>query len=55
MLELKPDLIAHFQEREPDFPNVDSGLLVVHVAPDSPAENGGIRPGDVIVELNGGR
>ena len=32
--------------------NVDSGLVVTHVNPNSPAAKSGIRPGDVIIELN---
>uniref|UniRef100_A0A3Q2E5D6 HtrA serine peptidase 3a n=1 Tax=Cyprinodon variegatus TaxID=28743 RepID=A0A3Q2E5D6_CYPVA len=39
--------------QDPDFPEVSSGVLVQQVVPNSPAESGGIKPGDVIVKLDG--
>ena len=33
----------------------ESGLIVTHVTPDSPASRAGIRPGDVIIEINRSR
>lgn len=45
LAELNPSLARYF--------DVDAGVLVVDVADRSPAADGGIEPGDVIVEVNG--
>mmetsp|Transcript_5068 Transcript_5068/g.8348 ORF Transcript_5068/g.8348 Transcript_5068/m.8348 type:complete len:446 (-) Transcript_5068:527-1864(-) len=46
--------LARFERRiSKRFPDVDAGLLVVKVAPNSPASRAGIQPGDVIVEFDG--
>ncbi|KAL2620368.1 hypothetical protein R1flu_000573 [Riccia fluitans] len=53
MLELTEDIILQLKERDPSFPDVTGGVLVPQVIPGSPAERGGVRPGDVVVQFNG--
>ncbi|XP_024537741.1 putative protease Do-like 14 isoform X2 [Selaginella moellendorffii] len=53
MLELTEAIIDQLKDRDPSFPNVSKGVLVPQVIPGSPAEKGGLRPGDVIVEFDG--
>lgn len=43
---LEPELAEYFR-------NVDNGLLVIRIAPDTPADRAGIRPGDVIIGADG--
>uniref|UniRef100_A0A3B4ZM13 Serine protease HTRA3-like n=1 Tax=Stegastes partitus TaxID=144197 RepID=A0A3B4ZM13_9TELE len=45
-------LVAGLKHQNPDFPDVSSGVLVQQVIPNTPAEKGGIKEGDVIVKLN---
>jgi serine protease Do len=47
--ELTPELAEGFGVK------ADSGVLVADVMKDSPAEAAGLKPGDIIVEFNGGR
>ncbi|GAB2228961.1 hypothetical protein Droror1_Dr00023095 [Drosera rotundifolia] len=53
MVDLSEMIIAQLKEREPTFPSVDKGVLVPMVAPGSPAERAGFRPGDVVIEFEG--
>ncbi|XP_058495686.1 serine protease HTRA3-like isoform X2 [Solea solea] len=53
MLTITKDLIAQLQHHKPDFPDVSRGVLVQQVIPNTAAEQGGIKEGDVIVKLNG--
>ncbi|KAM9314788.1 serine protease HTRA3a [Pholidichthys leucotaenia] len=46
-------LAAELRHRDPDFPDISSGVLVQEVIPNTPAEKGGIKEGDVIMKLNG--
>uniref|UniRef100_A0A673B5K5 Serine protease HTRA2, mitochondrial n=1 Tax=Sphaeramia orbicularis TaxID=375764 RepID=A0A673B5K5_9TELE len=53
--EIKPLIQLEFFKPETlrRFPEVSSGVLVRQVIPNTPAENGGIQEGDVIVKVNG--
>ncbi|KAM7393715.1 hypothetical protein PAMP_020568 [Pampus punctatissimus] len=53
MLMITKALVAELKRQHPDFPDISSGVLVQQVIPNTPAENGGIIEGDVIVKLNG--
>ncbi|CAH1778130.1 unnamed protein product [Owenia fusiformis] len=54
MLTLTPSIIMELQQRmDGDFPDVKHGVWIHKVVIDSPAYNGGIRPGDVITKING--
>uniref|UniRef100_A0A8D0D1N5 HtrA serine peptidase 3a n=1 Tax=Sander lucioperca TaxID=283035 RepID=A0A8D0D1N5_SANLU len=53
MLAVTKALVAELRRQNPDFPEVSSGVLVQQVIPDTAAETGGIKEGDVIVKLNG--
>lgn len=45
---LEPELADYFR-------NVDQGLLVLRIAPGTPAERAGLRPGDVVIAADGRR
>jgi S1-C subfamily serine protease len=45
---LEPELADYFR-------NVDEGLLVLRIAPDTPADRAGLRPGDVVIAADGRR
>ncbi|XP_035494317.1 serine protease HTRA3a isoform X2 [Scophthalmus maximus] len=53
MLTITKDLIAELKRQYPDFADLSSGVLVQQVIPNTAAENGGIKEGDVIVKING--
>ncbi|GIZ03509.1 serine protease HTRA2, mitochondrial [Caerostris extrusa] len=53
MLTLTPIVIRELQERNPEFPNVDHGVLVWRVMYNSPSYESGIKHGDVITAING--
>ncbi|KAJ8382931.1 hypothetical protein SKAU_G00037090 [Synaphobranchus kaupii] len=53
MLTITPALVEELKQQNPDFPLVISGIYVHEVVPNSPAQKGGIRDGDIIVKLNG--
>ncbi|XP_035516378.1 serine protease HTRA3a [Morone saxatilis] len=52
MLTVTKTLVAELRRQNPDFPEVSCGVLVHQVIPDSAAQNGGIKEGDVIVKIN---
>ncbi|XP_008276158.1 serine protease HTRA3a [Stegastes partitus] len=52
MITITKALVAGLKHQNPDFPDVSSGVLVQQVIPNTPAEKGGIKEGDVIVKLN---
>jgi len=51
MLALNPQIAEQLRQRDPRFPNVQEGIVVVHVNPGSPAERAGLQSGDVIVDF----
>lgn len=54
MLTLSPRVLEELKERDPQFPSdVSYGVLVPQVLPGSPADRGGLRAGDVIIEFDG--
>uniref|UniRef100_A0A3Q2ZAG7 HtrA serine peptidase 3a n=1 Tax=Kryptolebias marmoratus TaxID=37003 RepID=A0A3Q2ZAG7_KRYMA len=53
MITVTRALIAELKHQNPDFPDVSSGVFVQQVIPNTPAERGGIKAGDVILKLNG--
>ncbi|GFR05905.1 serine protease HTRA2, mitochondrial [Trichonephila clavata] len=53
MLTLTPSIIRELQERNPEFPAVNNGVLVWRVMVNSPSFEAGIRHGDVITAING--
>ncbi|KAJ8411086.1 hypothetical protein AAFF_G00181210 [Aldrovandia affinis] len=53
MLTITSALVDELKQQNPDFPDVSSGIYVHEVVPNSPAQKGGIRDGDIIVKLNG--
>lgn len=55
MLTLTPSIIEELKMRDMSFPDVSCGVLMVRVIIGSPANRAGLKPGDVIVEINGSK
>lgn len=54
MVQLTPELKQQLQASQQQFTvRKDEGVLIVRVMPNSPADNGGIKAGDVITNING--
>ncbi|TRY69604.1 hypothetical protein DNTS_032725 [Danionella cerebrum] len=53
MLSLNPSIIANLSMRDDSFHDVSHGVLIVNIVAGSPASRAGMKPGDVIVEING--
>ncbi|MCJ8730682.1 hypothetical protein PDJAM_G00187350 [Pangasius djambal] len=53
MLTLTPSIIAELKMRDPSFPDVAHGILIHRVITGSPANRAGMKPGDIVVEVNG--
>ncbi|GFE69426.1 HhoA/HhoB/HtrA family serine endopeptidase [Chroococcus sp. FPU101] len=54
MVQLTPELKEQLQASQQQFTvNKNEGVLIVRVMPNSPADNGGIKAGDVITNING--
>lgn len=55
MLTLTPSIIEELKMRDISFPDVSHGVLIHRVIIGSPASRAGMKPGDVIVEINGSK
>lgn len=55
MLTLTPSIIEELKMRDVSFPDVSHGVLIHRVIVGSPASRAGMKPGDVIVEINGAK
>ncbi|XP_051772349.1 serine protease HTRA2, mitochondrial-like [Ctenopharyngodon idella] len=55
MLTLTPSIIEELKMRDMSFPDVSHGVLIHRVIIGSPASRAGMKPGDVIVEINGAK
>ncbi|KAK2896541.1 hypothetical protein QQF64_005959 [Cirrhinus molitorella] len=55
MLTLTPSIIEELKMRDISFPDVSHGVLIHRVIIGSPANRAGMKPGDVIVEINGAK
>ncbi|MGH0152520.1 UNVERIFIED_CONTAM: hypothetical protein FKN15_073747 [Acipenser sinensis] len=53
MLTITPALVEELKQQNAEFPDVSTGIYVLEVVPNSPAQKGGIKDGDIIVKLNG--
>lgn len=53
MLQLSRRIADQIRSANPDFPNIESGILVMKVIEGSPAHQSGLQPNDVIVKVNG--
>ncbi|XP_063346411.1 serine protease HTRA1 [Pelmatolapia mariae] len=53
MVQLTPSLIRDLKEREPEFPDVSSGVYIYEVIPGTAASRGGMTDHDVIIGING--
>uniref|UniRef100_A0AAR2K4Q7 HtrA serine peptidase 2-9 n=1 Tax=Pygocentrus nattereri TaxID=42514 RepID=A0AAR2K4Q7_PYGNA len=53
MLTLTPSIIAELKMRDPSFPDVTHGILIHRIINGSPASRSGMKPGDIVLEVNG--
>uniref|UniRef100_A0A6Q2YMU8 Serine protease HTRA2, mitochondrial n=1 Tax=Esox lucius TaxID=8010 RepID=A0A6Q2YMU8_ESOLU len=53
MLTLTQRIIAELKLRDPSFPDVTHGILIHRVILGSPASRAGMKPGDIVLEING--
>ncbi|KAI4891242.1 hypothetical protein NFI96_034647 [Prochilodus magdalenae] len=53
MLTLTPSIIAELKMRDPSFPDVTHGILIHRIIAGSPASRSGMKPGDIVLEVNG--
>lgn len=53
MLTLTPSIIAELKLRDPSFPDVTYGIMIHRVIVGSPANRAGMKPGDIVLEING--
>ncbi|KAJ8382579.1 hypothetical protein SKAU_G00033570 [Synaphobranchus kaupii] len=52
MLTLTPSIISELKLRDPAFPDILQGILIHRIIMGSPADRAGMKPGDVVVEIN---
>lgn len=52
MLTLTPSIIAELKLRDPSFPDVTYGIMIHRVIMGSPANRAGMKPGDIVLEIN---
>ncbi|XP_035281788.1 serine protease HTRA2, mitochondrial-like [Anguilla anguilla] len=52
MLTLTPSIISELKLRDPAFPDILHGILIHRIIMGSPADRAGMKPGDVVVEIN---
>ncbi|XP_056617037.1 serine protease HTRA2, mitochondrial-like [Triplophysa dalaica] len=55
MLTLTTSIIEELKMRDMNFPDVTHGVLIHRVIIGSPANRAGMKPGDVIIEINGSK
>uniref|UniRef100_A0A8C9V2I2 Serine protease HTRA2, mitochondrial n=1 Tax=Scleropages formosus TaxID=113540 RepID=A0A8C9V2I2_SCLFO len=53
MLTLTPSIIKQLRMRDPTFPDVTHGVLIHRIIIGSPASLAGLKPGDIVLEING--
>ncbi|MBN3306013.1 serine protease HTRA2, mitochondrial [Amia ocellicauda] len=53
MLTLTPSIISELKVRDPIFQDVTHGVLIHKIIMGSPANRAGMKPGDIVVEING--
>lgn len=53
MLTLTPSIIAELKMRDHSFPDVMHGILIHRIISGSPASRAGLKPGDIVLEVNG--
>ena len=53
MVTLDPKIVADERLQNPNFPPVESGVMVTAVAPGSPSQTAGIEPGDIVLSFDG--
>ncbi|TNN03397.1 serine protease HTRA1B [Takifugu flavidus] len=53
MLSITPTLAKELKEKQPDFPDVTSGVYVIEVISRTPAARAGLQDKDVIISING--
>ncbi|XP_066534497.1 serine protease HTRA2, mitochondrial-like [Hoplias malabaricus] len=55
MLTLTPSIIAELKMRDSSFPDVTHGILIHRIITGSPAHRAGMKPGDIVLEVNGAK
>ena len=53
MVTLDSRVIRFEKKQNPNFPPIESGIMITNVAPGSPADKGGLKDGDIITSFDG--